>query len=159
MNSNNKTLALIIGIIVVFIVGILVLSFFNLFPAGVKKGTVTIASHKFTVEEAQKESDQRKGLSNRNSLDDDTGMLFLFPREDMYAFWMKDMKFPIDILFINDEKIVTIYENVPYPQSTEENLNPPTYLPSEPVNRVLELKAGTVSKYSIKTGDTVTIDL
>lgn len=160
MNSNNnKTLALIIGIVVVFIIGIIIVSLFNLLPGSMKKGKVTIHDKTFSVEIAQTNVQKEKGLSKRSSLSEDRGMLFLFDTADYLRFWMKDMKFPIDILFIKDDKIVTIYLNAQNPQSTEENLNPPLYTPTEPSNKVLELKAGTVEKYGIKQGDSVQISL
>ena len=46
-----------------------------------------------------------QGLSERQSLAEDKGMLFLFEKPDHYAFWMKGMEFPLDIIFINGDKI------------------------------------------------------
>ncbi|CAN5116267.1 hypothetical protein BH11PAT1_BH11PAT1_0330 [soil metagenome] len=159
MNNNNKTLALIIGTVVVFIIGIIIVSFFNLIPGSMKKGKVTIHGKTYTVEVAKTQTQQEKGLSHRSSLSEDKGMLFLFTSKDFPRFWMKDTKIPLDIIFISDNKVVTIFPNVPYPASSEENTNPPTYMPTDPADKVLELKGGTAEKYSIKQGDNVEITL
>lgn len=158
MNTTNKTLPLILGIIVVFIIGIIILFVINTFT-GMEKGTVTIKETTFSVELPKTDKEREKGLSGRKSLADNKGMLFNFETNDFHRFWMRDMQLPLDMLFIKDTKIVTIYENVPAPATSVENANPPVYLPSEPVNRILELSAGTVKKLGIKQGDTVTIEL
>jgi uncharacterized membrane protein (UPF0127 family) len=66
---------------------------------------------------------------------------------------MKGMRFPIDIIWINDNKIVDISKNVPV--STNSILF--TYAPKEPVNQVLELNAGVSNRYNFQIGDSVTI--
>jgi uncharacterized membrane protein (UPF0127 family) len=67
---------------------------------------------------------------------------------------MKNMKFPIDIIFIRDNKIVTIHQNVPAPKSPADNL--PLYQPSEPADAVLEITAGLSQKNGFTKGDTIT---
>lgn len=158
MNTNNKTLPLLIGIVVVFVVGIILLFVINSFM-GMKRGSVTIKDTTFSVEIAKTASQKEKGLSGRKALAENKGMIFPFDTNDYVRFWMRDMKFPIDILFIRDDRIVTIYENVPAPATSEENANPPVYAPTEPVNRVLELQAGSVQKLGVKQGDTISIKL
>ncbi|MDD3293001.1 MAG: DUF192 domain-containing protein, partial [Candidatus Pacebacteria bacterium] len=66
-------------------------------------------------------------------------------------FWMKDMQFPIDILWVNGNKIVNISENVPIYTNEEITRMNSVY----PIDKVIELKAGTVSKYGIKINDEV----
>ncbi len=122
-----------------------------------QKGEVTINDKAFTVEVVDTDEDRQKGLSGRRSLPADNGMLFLFDTPDFYSFWMKEMEFPIDIIFINGEKIVTIHRDVPAPASTEET--PPIYRPTTPADKVLELNAGEANKYGIKEGDSVTLQL
>lgn len=92
----------------------------------------------------------RKGLSGRPSLDGDKGMLFRFSEAEIYKFWMPDMHFPIDIIWISGDKVADIDENV----SNEFNSqNPIFYFPSRPVESVLEVNAGFARKHNIKIGD------
>lgn len=119
-----------------------------------EQGKVIIQEETFKVQVVKKSEDLQKGLSGRDSLAQNQGMLFVFEKKGDYPFWMKDMNFPLDIIFINDNKIVTIYEQVPSPLYPNENL--PVYRAKEPINKVLEFNAGTVSKYKIKVGDEVT---
>lgn len=158
MNSNNKTLPLILGIVVVFIIGLLFLMLFNFFMSA-KKGSVRINNVTISVEVANSPQLREKGLSGRKSLAENKGMLFVFDTPDYHRFWMKDMKFPLDIIFLNDTKVVTLYENVPSPVSQEENANPPIYTSTAPANRVLELPAGSANKLGLKQGDDVAITL
>ena len=69
---------------------------------------------------------------------------------------MRNMEFPIDILFISDGKIVTLYKNVKPPIS-EQNLQ--LYSPSAPIDNVVEINAGLSDQYGFKEGDPVTISL
>jgi len=91
------------------------------------------------------------GLSNRDYLDADKGMLFIYNKRIMPGFWMKDMRFPIDIIWISGDRIVGAQENAPV--TTTGPL--PVYYPSEPVSLVLEVNAGFVEANDIKAGDRV----
>jgi uncharacterized membrane protein (UPF0127 family) len=123
-----------------------------------KKATATFGSQKVTLEVADSEKAREKGLSERATLADNQGMLFLFDEPGIPAFWMKGMKFPIDIIFLNKNKIVTIFKNVSPPRTTSEI---PTnyYQPSYPSDRVVELKAGASDKYNLHTGDSINLSL
>ena len=92
-----------------------------------------------------------EGLSGRASLGEETGMLFLFPQKDRYAFWMKDMQFALDFIWIGDGKVMEVTPSVP-PQ-------PPlrTFMPAIPVDTVLEVNAGFAARHGIHVGDTVDI--
>lgn len=118
--------------------------------------TVTIDGHQFKVSLAISSADQQKGLSVFNSLPVDEGMLFLFPNYSYYSFWMKDMKFPIDILWIKDNTLVGIQENAPAENLPDSQL--PNYYPPEAINKVLEINAGLSQKYGFKAGDAVSIN-
>lgn len=86
-------------------------------------------------------------------MSDDRGMLFPYRERNHYSFWMKDMQFPLDIVWIDDKTIIEIHKNVPIPVG--ESL--PFYRPQEPVDKVLELNAGTTDKYGIQVGDAIKI--
>src|SRR4026208_1251957 len=76
------------------------------------KSTVTINGHTLNIEIAQTQIEREKGLSGRDTLPENSGMLFVFDKPDYYAFWMKDMKFPLDFIWIRDQKVVQITEGV-----------------------------------------------
>lgn len=106
------------------------------------------------VDVADTEKLRTLGLSGRNSLCPSCGMLFKFDRPSRYGFWMKDMKFPIDIVWINAEKRIIGVENSASPDSY-----PTVFYPTEPVLYVLELPAGVVVKRHIDIGQEVFFDL
>lgn len=108
----------------------------------------------FTAEVVASPALRAKGLSGRVSLPLDRGMLFIFDEASRYAFWMPEMKFPIDIIWIEDGVIADITTNVP----TEPVDRPlPTYTPKVPISRVLEVNAGLVAKYNLQIGDRVLV--
>lgn len=115
--------------------------------------TVTIHNHTFFIEFAKTPSQQEIGLSKYQTLPENKGMYFLFYHAYYYTFWMKGMHFPIDIIFINNRKIVTIYNNV----RTEKDYQDFLYKPTRPSNAVLEINAGLSKKYGFKVGDPVII--
>jgi uncharacterized membrane protein (UPF0127 family) len=148
----------IIGIITIIILVVLGVVGYNYFKSkGVSffsSATATAKDHRINLILAKSAQEKEVGLSSRTSLDQDQGMLFPFDKPDYYSFWMRDMKMPIDILFINGTKIVTIYKNVAPPASSTEEL--PIYKPKEPADKVLELKAGGSDQYGLKEGDQIT---
>jgi uncharacterized membrane protein (UPF0127 family) len=117
---------------------------------------VTIGTTTFSVEVASTTLARVRGLSGRDGLGEGDGMFFLFSSPGSYGFWMKDMKFPIDIVWINNSSVVGFAENAaPEPGKTLWNLI--IYNPPGPVDRVLEVNSGDVKKYGIKAGDNVSI--
>ena len=148
-------------IIIGFIVILLLFSAFivlqiNKTPTPAAK--VTIDNQTFSVEIATTSAEQQQGLSGRNSLPQDQGMLFIFKTPDRYAFWMKGMKFPLDIVFINKNKIVSISHDVPAPKDTNE-ANLPVYTPDSPADQALEINAGLAKKFDFQKGDDVGVKL
>lgn len=88
----------------------------------------------------------------RESLCPDCGMLFVFPRQERYAFWMKNMRFPLDFIWIGeDKKVSAIITDVP-PCSGDYC---PTVASGEKVKYVLEVNAGFAAKHNIKVSDKV----
>jgi uncharacterized membrane protein (UPF0127 family) len=118
------------------------------------KGYVVIGdSLKVTVDVAASDSTREKGLSGRAVLKPDEGMYFIFDSPDTYAFWMKDMRFPLDLIWIGNGKIADITTDVPMPVS---GLPLPTYVPRVPVDRVLEVDAGFAQAHGLRIGLPVT---
>ena len=114
-----------------------------------------IKGHSFSLYLAKTSKEQEIGLSKFNKIDKNKGMLFIFQKPDYYSFWMRDMKFPIDIIFINKDKIVDIFQKVPVPKEG----NVPIYTTKEKADKVLEISSGLSSQYGIKKGDKVKIKL
>lgn len=102
------------------------------------------------IELARSSAEQIQGLSGRTSLAVDHGMLFVFEKSDIYGFWMPDMLFPIDIVWISEEKkIVHIEKNVSpasYPQ---------VFKPTDLAQYVLEVPAGFCDTNSVVVGNSV----
>jgi uncharacterized membrane protein (UPF0127 family) len=120
--------------------------------------SVTISGVKFNAEIASTPSARILGLSYRRSLAADAGMLFLFNTIGRYGFWMKDMHFPLDMIWIKGDTVIGAAENIPAPVSGTPDSNLQKYYPLEPVNKVFEVNAGTVAKSGIKVGDKAILD-
>lgn len=112
-----------------------------------------VGGRTFIVEVANTGKKKEVGLGRRDALAADRGMYFPFPSAEYWVFWMKDMRFPIDIVWIRDGKVVDIDADVPVPAGKELE----TYSPVEPADAVLELKAGTAAGIGLKAGDEVGI--
>ncbi len=154
MHQNSKKNISAFGIVIIFAVALGFLIFYNGFgrsrPFADTK-FVQIDGVKIKVELALTEAEREQGLSGRDGLADDAGMLFVFDHPDKYLFWMKDMNFPIDMIWIGqDSKIIYIQKNASpdsYPQKT--------FGPETPATYVLEVPAGFSDKNGLKEGDQV----
>lgn len=112
-----------------------------------------IGDSKLGIEIVDTDATRARGLSGRPALDDGRGMLFVFDRADYHGFWMKDMRFPIDIIWFNDDwRVIDITENI----SPEDF--PKIYRPRSPVRYVLEINAGFTAANKIILGDTARIE-
>ena len=93
-----------------------------------------------------------RGLSDTKVLPEDQAMLFVFQEAGIYAFWMKDMLFAIDIIWLDEfGEIVFVVENAT-PESYPKN-----FLPDKPARFVLEATTGFVSKNSLKVGERIVL--
>jgi uncharacterized membrane protein (UPF0127 family) len=103
-----------------------------------------------TAELAVTPEERARGLMYRKKLEFDQGMLFVFDKEGIRSFWMKNMVIPLDLLWLDrDKRIVHIEQNVP-PCEQEPC---PTYASQIPAMFVLELKAGSAEKRKLKILD------
>lgn len=109
--------------------------------------TVTSGEVTITAEVADTDALRIQGLSNRKSLDEGMGMLFVFPEDDFYGFWMKDMRFSIDIIGFDARKRVVWLQKYVAPWSYPEVFTPP-----RPVRYVLEVKSGTADALGFSQG-------
>ncbi len=105
-----------------------------------------------SAEIARTDSEKQLGLSYRETLGKNEGMLFTYESEEARAFWMKNMKIPIDIIWLDKDKdIVYIHENL-QPCKTA---SCPMYLPDKKAMYALEVNAGFVKENNISAGDKV----
>lgn len=114
---------------------------------------VRIGGIEIPVEIATSSAAIQQGLSGRSSLGADRGMLFIFSRLDIYRFWMPDMRFPIDIIWMSDDRVIDTDEDV---SAKFDPLHPVFYIPAHPVRYVLEVNAGFMKRKNIRIGDPVT---
>ena len=118
---------------------------------------LAIAGAIFNVEVASTSVEETRGLSYRASLGENDGMLFIFSSGTVQNFWMKDMHFPLDIIWISGNIVDGFAQNVPAPAPGAQLWQLPIYTSPDNTDKVLEVNAGTVAKHKIKVGDTVTI--
>ncbi len=154
-----------IGILLVFAAAVLLLAFLftskkaDSVPALLSsvatpapRSSITIGTTTLEVEVADTPAKMKLGLGERDGLIENEGMLFPYSSKTPAAFWMKDMRFSLDIIWLADGKVVDIHTDVlPEPEVSDSNLK--LYTPKEPVDNVLEVSAGFVEKNKIKVGD------
>jgi len=117
----------------------------------VNKYFAIINNKKITLDIADNPESREQGLMYVESMDENHGMLFIMEKHDFAAFWMKNMKIPLDLVFISGEKVVKIYNNVPACKILPCEIYPSNYK----VDLVLEVNAGYCEKYHIKSGQIV----
>lgn len=93
-----------------------------------------------------------QGLSGRSVVPAD-GLLFVMPERSVPRFWMKEMLFNLDIVWIDGMTIVDITNNVPAPDPKTPFSELPVYSPNQPVTAVLEIPAGQAQQYNLQIGD------
>ncbi len=109
---------------------------------------VVIAGKTYKVDVAETRYFLERGLSGRESLKSNEGMFFIFQKPDKYGFWMKDMSFPIDIIWFDESlKVVHIEKNV------KPETYPKVFTPESNSEYVLEVSSGQVDILNIKIGD------
>ena len=117
--------------------------------------SITLGSTTVAVEVEDTEAAREQGLSGRASLAKGTGMLFVFDTPGKYGFWMKDMHFSIDMLFIDTSgTVVTIAPNA-LPAGYHES-PPQVFYPTSDVKYVLEVPAGFAAESGVTVGQSVT---
>ena len=108
-------------------------------------------NNNYYLEVAKTNQQKKVGLSNRNEICSNCGMLFVFNKEGQYPFWMKDTHIPLDIIWINSQnEIVKIITALDTDSET-------VYTNADPAKYVIELPANEVFKQDLKVGDTIQI--
>ena len=124
-------------------------------PACAAKGPyVELKGQQYSVEVAEDEASREHGLMERTSMPQDHGMLFVFQDDTPRAFWMKNTKIPLDMLFFDqDRRLVSVQHDVP-PCTADPC---PAYSSGAPAAYVLELNAGQARKIGVAPGDEMAI--
>ncbi|MBT4209306.1 MAG: DUF192 domain-containing protein [Candidatus Komeilibacteria bacterium] len=144
-------------VLFIVIIALVYAVYYNFFRYN--EATVTINDYVFKTEVVQSEKDVTRGLSGREILADNQAMFFILPEKKIYRFWMKDMKFNIDLLWIDDNKIVGFEKNMQAFENITSANDLPAYSSPQAVDRVLEIKAGLIDSLDIKIGDIINISI
>ena len=121
-------------------------------PGMSNRVTVYVDQTPFRVGIADTQPLRQQGLSGTEQLDSDEGLLFVFEEEGLYGFWMKDMNYPIDILWFDESlSLVHIERNV------SPDTFPTSFVSDEPARFVLELNAFVAESFNIDEGATLTL--
>lgn len=145
LNVKNIIVLICAGLFIVFLAYLKTREYF------LPKVMVRIGDQKVMVEIADSPLARARGLSKHAPLEENQGMLFIFLKSDRHQFWMKDMKFPIDIVWVNEGRVVDIAPGVQVSVTTDL----PVYTPRLPASSALELKAGFVERHGVKIGDAI----
>jgi uncharacterized membrane protein (UPF0127 family) len=156
----------LLSIIIVTLSVFIIFSFLKTWVSPVSKqvsfGTVCFKEKCFKVELAKTQAETERGLMNRKELDKDKGMLFIFNKEAIYPFWMKNTLIPLDIIWIKEgpsagsgQVVFVSYNTQPCLQA--KSLICPSVVPSAKAKYVLELNAGICQEISLRVGDELKI--
>ena len=115
---------------------------------------LVVADQRVDVEVADDDAERARGLGNRDRLARDAGMYFVLPNEAP-SFWMKGMRFPLDMIWIKDGRVVDVTADVPHEPPGTPDSRLPTYSPARPADRVLEVNAGWAKRHGVTRGDKV----
>lgn len=154
--KTRKVLIALIPLVVFIAIYFLYIKKSSNEPEWVKEGEVTFINNdsrqklaKIDVEVAINPAERQQGLMYRSKMEEDKGMIFIFERDDMQAFWMKNTIIPLDIMFIDSKGVInTIHKNtVPFSERS---------LPSKTKSQfVVEVNGGYCDRHGIKEGDLI----
>ncbi|WP_028839191.1 DUF192 domain-containing protein [Thermomonas fusca] len=121
--------------------------------AGASQPWVELGGQRYAVELADDDAERARGLMFRDAMADDRGMLFVHDTQEPQAYWMKNTRIALDILYFdNDRKLVAQQRDVP-PCSLGDAC--PSYPSNAPARYVLELNAGQAEKLKLQDGATL----
>jgi len=155
--AYNKFVKILITIIIV--ISLLIIAFILLAKRGPNYSlnneiTITINGQKFITAIASTPQAHYLGLSGQKTLCGNCGLLFVFKDKSPRTFVMREMNFPLDIIFIDNDKIIKIFHNLEPEGSNPLN----AYSSDAPVDKVLEINGGLADKYLFKVGDKILIE-
>lgn len=144
---RNPGISGIVAVVVLLVVGTFI---FVLWPVISKNQTnLALGDGVFRAELALNDTARQRGLSGRKSMNDDQALLMAFKSESDWGIWMKDMKFAIDIVWLDsDKKVVDLVRNVDPDESTDV-----IHKPNTATKYVVEFNAGTIDNKAIHIGN------
>jgi uncharacterized membrane protein (UPF0127 family) len=120
-------------------------------PLGLPVTPMQIGSRTYNLEIAADFSTREHGLMERDSMESDHGMIFVFPQANVLNFWMKNTRFPLDIIYADDQaRVLTIDSMKPYDELTPHKSN-------GPAKYAIELNVGEIATSGVKIGDKLSI--
>jgi len=116
--------------------------------------TLSVQGHEILAYKALTEEERARGLSGTEQISSSSAMLFVFPSDEMWSIWMKDMNYSLDIAWLDrDGFIVSLAERISPLTYVEGNVNKTKFfLPEVPSRYVVEFPAGTVDALKLKKG-------
>ncbi len=152
------SIAVLLGLSLMYRCGIQKICGSSLIEKVVRSGEeITLPQGRVYAEVVDTPASRAQGLSGRPSLAEDEGMLFVFDHSGKYGFWMKDMLFPIDMIWINEDQVVVHIERNATPSSYFVTNPPQTYVNTPDAKYVLEINSGASEKYGVYLGTKVKI--
>lgn len=155
----SSIVRLVVDVVIIFVVGGLIFYLYDAYKEkvsevffGEEKVGLMVRDVGVSAFVADDDEERAQGLSGREHLNEEDGMLFVFDEAGIYSFWMKDTLIPLDIMWIDDGlKIVHIEKNV------RPETYPASYRSPVPARFVLEVNAFFADTFNIKIGDRITI--
>lgn len=153
-NARNRILSVILCSIVV--VGI---ALYLYFPRSLPQhALVTIRDIEFVLDVADTPREWQEGLSGRTTLAENGGMAFVFDEPGIYRFWTKDILVSLDLVWIENNRIIDLDSRIPVPAPGTKDADLPVYTAQSKSSLVLEIPAGTIEKQGILVGDLVQVE-
>jgi len=149
----KNILILLTGVIIfIILVGLLTQRLQNINS----RKEISVGNTKIKVDVADTEEKRKLGLSGKTTLGENEGVLFVFGQKDVYpSFWMREMRIPIDIIWVNDGIVAKIDKDISAPGEGTPDSALQLYHPDKPIDYVLEVNAGFSDKNGLKVGDKV----
>jgi len=115
---------------------------------------IQVGGNELSVEIADTDALKQRGLSGRENLASEAGMLFIYSDREVRYFWMKEMKIPLDVIWIAGDKVIGVQENIPFQSKDGQVVR---FQSNARAGMVLEVNAGWIKSHNVKVGDEVDI--
>jgi len=143
-------------LLILFVLTLIYIIFIFVYKPKTKTISITLGHTKYNFEIAKTISQKSTGLSNRNYLCPNCGMIFVYPKESIYPFWMKDTLIPLDMIWLDKTgKIVTYHNALPEPNVPLTKLK--NYRNISPAQYIIEINSGDFNKLNLKIGDIINL--